>query len=296
MARACSPSACPRAKAASAPASAPIAWPLPSSAAIAAPPRCPGTCTCARRCGPARWPTTSMMSRDERAEHNARRSVHYKRIVGDGAIYSQPFSEGGAAAAGAVAFGTEAKPVDGGFLVSGKKIFASLSGAADYYGVLCTERAEGDAASRRNTLYLAHAGQCEGRLGGRRLGPARHARHRLAHAALQGRVRAGGRDADAARRLFPRRHLLAAHVPHAVAHLHGAGAGGVRFHRRLPARRAARHAARQAAHVPDQADRGRRDARHAGADQGAVVPGRQRGARQSHRPSRCCAPTPPSSP
>ena len=54
-----------------------------------------------------------------------------------------------------VAFGTEAKPVEGGFIVNGKKIFASLSGAADYYGVLCTERAEGEAASRRNTLYLA---------------------------------------------------------------------------------------------------------------------------------------------
>ena len=43
---------------------------------------------------------------------------------------------------------------------------------------------------------------------------------------------------------------------------------------------AARHAAGQAAHVPDQADRGRRDARDARADQGAVVPGDQRGARQ----------------
>jgi alkylation response protein AidB-like acyl-CoA dehydrogenase len=95
------------------------------------------------------------MSADERAQHNARRSLHYKRIVEDGAIYSQPFSEGGAAAAGAAAFGTEARPVEGGFIVNGKKIFASLSGAADYYGVLCTERAEGDAASRRNTLYLA---------------------------------------------------------------------------------------------------------------------------------------------
>src|SRR5947208_13148287 len=91
----------------------------------------------------------------ERAEHDRRRSLHYRRIVADGAIYSQPFSEGGAAAAGVVAFGTEAKPVEGGFLVSGKKIFASLSGAADYYGVLCTERGEGEAASRRNTLYLA---------------------------------------------------------------------------------------------------------------------------------------------
>jgi alkylation response protein AidB-like acyl-CoA dehydrogenase len=102
------------------------------------------------------------MSAEDRKAHNARRSRHYKRIVGEGAIYSQPFSEGGAAAAGAAAFGTEAKPVDGGFLVSGKKIFASLSGAADYYGILCTERSEGDAASRRNTLYLAVPAKAEG--------------------------------------------------------------------------------------------------------------------------------------
>jgi alkylation response protein AidB-like acyl-CoA dehydrogenase len=102
------------------------------------------------------------MSAEERAEHNRRRSLHYRRIVADGAIYSQPFSEGGAAAAGAAAFGTEARPVDGGFLVSGKKIFASLSGAADYYGILCTERAEGDAASRRNTLYLAVPAKAKG--------------------------------------------------------------------------------------------------------------------------------------
>src|SRR5689334_20007798 len=95
------------------------------------------------------------MSAEDRAAHNARRVTHYRRIIETGAIYSQPFSEGGAAAAGAAAFGTEARPVDGGFLVSGKKIFASLSGAADHYGILCTERAEGADASRRNTLYLA---------------------------------------------------------------------------------------------------------------------------------------------
>jgi alkylation response protein AidB-like acyl-CoA dehydrogenase len=102
------------------------------------------------------------MNAEERAQHTARRSVHYRRIVEDGAIYSQPFSEGGAAAAGAAAFGTEAKPVDRGFLVNGKKIFASLSGAADFYGVLCTERSEGDAASRRNTLYLALPANAKG--------------------------------------------------------------------------------------------------------------------------------------
>src|SRR5436305_8295249 len=95
------------------------------------------------------------MSAEERSEHNKRRPLHYRRIVENGALYSQPFSEGGAAAAGAAAFGTEAKPVDGGYVINGKKIFASLSGAADYYGILCTERAEGEQASRRNTLYLA---------------------------------------------------------------------------------------------------------------------------------------------
>jgi alkylation response protein AidB-like acyl-CoA dehydrogenase len=47
-------------------------------------------------------------------------------------------------------------------LVNGKKIFASLSGAADYYGVLCTERAEGETASQRNTLYLAIPAGAEG--------------------------------------------------------------------------------------------------------------------------------------
>jgi alkylation response protein AidB-like acyl-CoA dehydrogenase len=95
------------------------------------------------------------MTPAERATHARRRGEHYRRIIEHGAVYAQPFSEGGAAAAGVIAFGTEARPVEGGFVVNGKKIFASLSGAADYYGVLCTERAEGETASRRNTLYLA---------------------------------------------------------------------------------------------------------------------------------------------
>src|SRR5947209_3817063 len=47
----------------------------------------------------------------ERTQHLERRRKHYRRIVEDGAIYSQPFSEGGAAAAGVVAFGTQARPV-----------------------------------------------------------------------------------------------------------------------------------------------------------------------------------------
>jgi len=102
------------------------------------------------------------MSTEERKAHARRRRLHYDRILKHGAIYAQPFSEGGPAAAGTVAFGTEARPVEGGFIVNGKKIFASLSGAADYYGVLCTERAEGEAASRRNTLYLGIPADAKG--------------------------------------------------------------------------------------------------------------------------------------
>lgn len=102
------------------------------------------------------------MDADTRHAHHQRRSVHYRRILDDGAIYSQPFSEGGAAAAGTVAFGTEARPVNGGWIVNGKKIFASLAGHADYYGVLCTEMTESEKASRRNTLYLALPAGAEG--------------------------------------------------------------------------------------------------------------------------------------
>lgn len=89
-------------------------------------------------------------------EHAEKRAVHYARILDEGKIYSQPFSEGGDAAAGKKAFGTTALRVEGGWVVNGKKIFASLSGYADYYGALCTELSAPDAKmSRGNTMYLA---------------------------------------------------------------------------------------------------------------------------------------------
>ncbi|MEM7695644.1 MAG: acyl-CoA dehydrogenase family protein [Pseudomonadota bacterium] len=97
-----------------------------------------------------------------RAAHEARRKMHYARIVNDGAIYAQPFSEGGAAGAGLVAFSTEATPTDGGWLINGKKIFASLSGNANYYGILCTEMDGSGDKRRRNTLYLAIPADAEG--------------------------------------------------------------------------------------------------------------------------------------
>ncbi|MBC7940208.1 MAG: acyl-CoA/acyl-ACP dehydrogenase [Chitinophagaceae bacterium] len=101
------------------------------------------------------------MTPAQRADHEAHRALHFGHIVREGRIYSQPFSEGGAAAAGKAPWGTLAVPLgeDGpggardGYLINGKKIFASLSGAADYYGVLCTVDKPG--ATTRDSLYLA---------------------------------------------------------------------------------------------------------------------------------------------
>jgi alkylation response protein AidB-like acyl-CoA dehydrogenase len=93
------------------------------------------------------------MTEAQKKEHEHCREVHFNRVVNKGAVYAQPFSEGSAAAAGKAPFGTLASKVDGGWRINGKKIFASLSGAADYYGVLCTEDKPG--SSMRDTLYIA---------------------------------------------------------------------------------------------------------------------------------------------
>lgn len=100
---------------------------------------------------------------DLRKQHDQMRKLHYRRILDGGKIYSQPFSEGGAAAAGFKAFGTTALKVDGGWQINGKKIFASLSGHADYYGALCTAlQKPDDTHSRRNTMYLAVPADADG--------------------------------------------------------------------------------------------------------------------------------------
>ena len=92
-----------------------------------------------------------MDAADARQAHRRRRALHYRRIVEDGALYAQPFSEGGAydGATGVAPFSTTATRVPGGWKINGRKIFASLSGAADYYGILCGEPREGEAPSRK---------------------------------------------------------------------------------------------------------------------------------------------------
>jgi alkylation response protein AidB-like acyl-CoA dehydrogenase len=99
------------------------------------------------------------MDTEQRAEHTDRRVRHFTRVVHDGALYAQPFSEGSAAAAGRAPFGTTARQSvqNGvpGWVVNGRKIFASLSGAANYYGILCTEDIGGKTPDPHDTLYLA---------------------------------------------------------------------------------------------------------------------------------------------
>ena len=93
------------------------------------------------------------LSPEQQAEMESLRTLHYKRIVEEGALYAQTFSEGNLAAAGKSPFGTTAKKVEGGWILNGRKIFASLSGAATHYGILCTE--EKPELSALDTMYIA---------------------------------------------------------------------------------------------------------------------------------------------
>jgi alkylation response protein AidB-like acyl-CoA dehydrogenase len=76
------------------------------------------------------------MSDSERATHALIRTSMFRGVVERGHLHSQPFSEG--LAPGATAgVATRARAVDGGWRVTGRKIFASLSGAANFYNVIC---------------------------------------------------------------------------------------------------------------------------------------------------------------
>lgn len=93
---------------------------------------------------------------EERTLHEKLRARHYARIISDGSIYAQPFSEIRDNALDTEPFMTTAVREDGNWRITGRKIFASLSGHADYYGILCTAVADkSDERSQRNTLYIA---------------------------------------------------------------------------------------------------------------------------------------------
>lgn len=72
---------------------------------------------------------------EERATLEARRRTLYGGVVDGGTLHAQPFSEGNAPGA-TEGIATLAEPVDGGYLVTGRKIFASLSEAAQIHNVV----------------------------------------------------------------------------------------------------------------------------------------------------------------
>ena len=93
------------------------------------------------------------LTADERTMLEARRTLLWEGVTEHHHIHSQPFSEG--IQAGATAgYATRAVPVEGGYLVTGKKIFASLAGGCDYHNVLC--QVEGD--ERLRLLGVPHGG------------------------------------------------------------------------------------------------------------------------------------------
>jgi alkylation response protein AidB-like acyl-CoA dehydrogenase len=72
---------------------------------------------------------------EELAVLDARRRLLYAGVVDGGMLHAQPFSEGNAPGA-TEGIATRAEPVDGGYLVTGRKIFASLSEAADIHNII----------------------------------------------------------------------------------------------------------------------------------------------------------------
>ncbi|MBD2364320.1 acyl-CoA/acyl-ACP dehydrogenase [Anabaena minutissima FACHB-250] len=93
-------------------------------------------------------------------QHQYYRQEHFRRVVEEGAIYAQPISEEGAGVSLGKTYQTKARKVDGGWIINGKKVFASLSGAANYYGVICTKVKKN--ATLNDSLYLAIPANAEG--------------------------------------------------------------------------------------------------------------------------------------
>ena len=93
----------------------------------------------------------------QRREHEARRVYWFARVQEEGLLFAQPFSE-----PGGDPFASRAKRVDGGWLVNGRKHFASLAGAANYYSLTCSEVAEDDEGDGSQDLFLIIPGDADG--------------------------------------------------------------------------------------------------------------------------------------
>ncbi len=94
------------------------------------------------------------LTEEEQAEFACLREKQFQRAVEEGAIFSQPISEGGINWT-SKPIATNCRKVDDGFVINGRKKFASLAGNCDYYCILCTEHFEGKEPSHEDTMIFS---------------------------------------------------------------------------------------------------------------------------------------------
>ena len=90
----------------------------------------------------------------ERKAFKRMRELQFPKVVNEGAIFSQPISEGGVNWT-SDPIQTACRKVDGGWVINGLKKFASLSGHCDYYSIVCTEHFDGQAPAHEDTMDFA---------------------------------------------------------------------------------------------------------------------------------------------
>ena len=108
---------------------------------------------------------------------SASRAALYRGILEDGAIHAPAALGGHRARRDGRRHDDGRRPSRAAGWINGRKVFASLAGAADAYNLTCLVPGE------EGLRFLSVRSDNAGRAHRRRLGPARHARHRLAHAA-----------------------------------------------------------------------------------------------------------------
>ena len=90
----------------------------------------------------------------ERKAFKRMREIQFPKVVEQGAIFSQPISEGGVNWT-SDPIKTNCRKVDGGWVINGFKKFASLAGNCDYYSIVCTEHFEGKDPAHEDTMDFA---------------------------------------------------------------------------------------------------------------------------------------------
>jgi len=94
------------------------------------------------------------LTAEERTAFKRMREIQFSKVVNDGAIFSQPISEGGVNWT-SEPIKTNCRRVDGGWVINGFKKFASLAGNCDYYSIVCTEHFEGKEPAHEDTMDFA---------------------------------------------------------------------------------------------------------------------------------------------